>query len=140
MCPAEQGTIAMLLCGKNVLLQACGKLDKQIVIVGLVTFKCGLVANGLTAFFTAVNDDKSLFGVGQSLYGTKNSLTGVRSVAGIYINVKRAEAEGTVISRCVAEGLNLSATVLTNKACIVLFKSLVFHNTTYQYLILNLQF
>ena len=80
------------------LAKACGQLDKQVVIVGLIALKGSLVANGLTTLIASVNDDKALLGVGESLYGTKDSLTLVGSVTGINIYVKRAEAEGTVIS------------------------------------------
>ena len=80
------------------LAKACGELDKQVVIVGLIALKGSLVANGLTTLIASVNDDKALLGVGESLYGTKDSLTLVGSVTRVNIYVKRAEAEGTVIS------------------------------------------
>jgi hypothetical protein len=108
-------------------VKTCGKSDKQIVVVALLALKSRLVAHRSAAFVTAVDDDKALFGIGQSLYGTKDTVAIVGSVAGIYINVERAEAEGTVISRGVTKGKHLSATVLTDKACIVFLKSLVFH-------------
>ena len=110
------------------LIETGGKTNKQIVIVGLVALKSSLVSNGLTAFVASVNDDKALLGVGKSLNGSKNSLALVGSVAGIYINVKRAETEGTMVSRGVSEWFNLSTAILTDKARIILFESLVFHS------------
>ena len=97
-------------------IYARGQTNKQIIVVGLVAFHSRLVADGLTAFVASVDDDKSLFGVGQGLYGTKDALTLVGSVAGIDVHVERAEAEGTVISRGVAKGQNFLTTVLAYKA------------------------
>ena len=94
----------------------------------MISLEGGFVAYRLSAFIATVDYNKALFGVGKSLNGSKNALTFIGSVTGIYINVKRAKAEWTVISRGVAKRLNLSAAILTNKARIVLFKSLVFHN------------
>lgn len=112
-------------------VKPCGKSDEQVVVVTLLTLEGSLVTHRLSAFVAAVDDDKSLLGVGESLYGTKNTLAVVGSVTGIYIHVERAEAEGAVISRGVSKGEHLSATVLADKACIVFLKSLVFHIFTY---------
>ena len=79
-------------------VKTCGKSDKQIVVVTLLALKSRFVAHRSAAFVTAVDDDKALLGIGQSLYGTKDTVAIVGSVAGIYINVERAEAEGTVVS------------------------------------------
>ena len=111
-------------------IQPCGQADQHIVIVGLIAFHGGFVAHRLAAFVAAMDDDKALFRIGKGLYGTENALAGVGSVARIYIYMERAKAEGTVISRGVAEGLYLSATVLADETVVVFLKSLVFHNIT----------
>ncbi len=80
------------------LIETGSKTNKQVVIVGLISLKGRLVANGLAAFVAAVNYDKALFRVGKSLNGTENSFAFVSPVARVYINVKRAKTKGTVIS------------------------------------------
>jgi hypothetical protein len=80
------------------LVKACGKLNEQVVIVGLTSFEGRFVSDGLSTFITTVNDNISFFRIGKSLYRAENSATVVGSVAGIYVNVKRAKAEGTMIS------------------------------------------
>ena len=67
--------------------QPCRQADEHIVVIGLATLKGGLVADGFAAFVTAVDNDISLLGVGESLYGTKDALTIVGSVTGVYIHV-----------------------------------------------------
>ena len=57
-----------------------------------------LVSHGLTASFASVDDYIALLGVGKSLNGAKDTAAAVCSVAGVYVNVKRAKAEGTVVS------------------------------------------
>ena len=73
---------------ESILVKYCGEFNNQVVVVGLVAFEGGFVADGCAAFVTAVNDYKSLLWVGQRLNGAENALTVVGSVAGIYINVK----------------------------------------------------
>lgn len=80
------------------LIKSCGQSYQEVVIVGLLSLKGGLVAYCFAAFVTAMNNDISLFRVGQGLYGTENALTVVCSVAGIDVNVQRAKAKRTVIS------------------------------------------
>ena len=69
------------------LTETCGQADKKIVVVRLISFKCGFVSYRCAAFLTSVYDDKSLFGVGKSLNRAENSAAFVGSVAGIYVNV-----------------------------------------------------
>lgn len=101
---------------ESILVKSCGEFNKQVVVVRLIAFEGGFVADGCAAFVTAVNDDKSLFGIGQGLNGAENSLTVVGSVTGVYVNVKRAEAKRAVIARGVAKWLNLFATVFAYEA------------------------
>ena len=78
-----------------------------------------LVADGGAALLAAVNDDETALRVGKSLYRAKKSAAIVGSVAGIYINVKRAQTKGAMIARGIAERQNLSSAILTDKARIV---------------------
>ena len=57
-----------------------------------------LVADDSTAFVTAVDDDISLFGVRLRPYRAENSAAIIRSVTGVDIHVKRAEAEGAMVA------------------------------------------
>ena len=58
----------------------------------------GAVANRGAAFVAAVNDNKALFGVGESLDRAENSAAIVGSVARVYINVKRAKAKWAMVA------------------------------------------
>ena len=71
--------------------------DKYIVIVGLATLERRLVAYRLAASVTAVDDYISLLWVGQSLYGSENSLTVVSPISRVYIHVQRTKTEWTVV-------------------------------------------
>ena len=67
-----------------------GELDDQVHIVGLnLCFVGGLVSDRLATFFTAVNYDITLFGIGHRTYGAQDSAALVGSVTRIYINVER---------------------------------------------------
>ena len=88
---------------------------------------CRLVADGGTALFAAVDDNKAALGVGERLYRAKNAAAIVGSVAGIYVNVKRTKANRAVIARGVAEGQNLLAAILAYKSGIVFLESFFFH-------------
>lgn len=74
-----------------------------------------------------MNNDKTLLGIGQSLYRAENTAAIVGSVTGVDIYVQRTEAEGAVVARRIAERQYLLAAVFANKALVVLFKSLFFH-------------
>ena len=104
-------------------INPCGQSDKQVVVVGLAALKGGLISYHAAAFFTAVDDNISLLRIGKRLDGAENTAAIVCSVAGINIYVQRAEAEGTMVSRGVAKGLDLTSAVLTDKALVVFCKS-----------------
>ena len=105
-----------------------GELDDEVHIVGLnLCLVRRLVSDGFAAFFAAVDDDISLFGVGHRADGAENTSTLVGSVAGIYIYVQRRETERAVVSRGVAEGLYALAACGTYEARIVFRKSFRFH-------------
>ena len=88
---------------------------------------CRLISDDGAAFVTAVDDDVALLGVGLCLDGAENTAAGVGSVAGVDIYMQRAQAEGTMVSRGVAEGQNLLATAFADEAVVVFGKSFVFH-------------
>ena len=79
-------------------LSGC-KLDNQVHIVGLGFGLVGGTVSDLdTAPLAAVNYDKSALRVGERPYRSENSAAGILSVAGVDIDVKRREAEGTVVA------------------------------------------
>ncbi len=80
------------------LVKSCGKSYKQVVIICLTALKSRFVSYRLATFIASMDNDISLFGVGKSLYGSENATAIVSSVTRVNINVKRAKAEGTVIS------------------------------------------
>ena len=64
------------------------KLYKQLGVVGLdFCFVSRFVAHNAAATVTFVNDDVSLFRVGQGLDGAQNAAAIVCSVTRVYINV-----------------------------------------------------
>lgn len=80
------------------LLKSCGEFYQKVVVIGLTALNSSLVAHGCTAFLATVYDNEALFGIGKRLYGAENAKTVVCSVTGVYVNVKRAKAEGTMIA------------------------------------------
>ena len=88
----------------------------------------GFVARDASASVAFMDYDISLFRVGLDPYRAQYAAAGVRSVSGVYINVKRAEAERAVISRGVAERENLFSAILADESAIVFLESLFFHN------------
>ena len=106
------------------------KLYQKLAVVGLYfCLVCRFVAHGSTAPFASVNNNKSAFGVGKCLHGAQNSAAIVGSVTGIYINVKRAKAKRTVISRCISEREHLASAIFADEARIILFKAFIFHKS-----------
>ena len=75
-----------------------------------------LVAYDFATLVTAVNYDVAALRIGQGTDRAEYSAALVCSVTGIYIHVKRAKAERTVVARGVAKGQNLTAAVLTYEA------------------------
>ena len=87
----------------------------------------GFITDYFSATVASVDDDIALFGVGLGADGTENSAAGVRSVAGVDVNVERAETEGAMVSRGVAERQNLAAAVFADEALVQLFEAFIFH-------------
>ena len=78
---------------------SCSELYQKVAVIGLnLCLVSRFVAHGSTASVASVHDDESALCIGESLHGAENTAAIVSSVTGIYINVKRAEAERTVIS------------------------------------------
>ena len=108
---------------------ACGEADNQVGIVGLyLRFVGGFVARDFAATVTAVDENVATLGVGKGADGAENTATGVGAVAGENVYVQRAEAEGAMVARGVAERENLLATVLAGEATIVFLKSFLLHS------------
>jgi len=104
------------------------QLYNKLGVVGLdfCLVRC-LVAHERAASVASVRDDISALRVGLCFDGAENTAARVRSVARIYVHVKRAEAEWTVVSRGVAEGKHRLSAVLADEAAIVFCKSFIFH-------------
>ena len=84
---------------------ACGEPDDHIHIVGLyLGLVGGLIAYRDPAFLASVDKHVASLGVRLRLDGTEDAAAGVGPVAGVDINVERAEAEGAVVTGGVAQG------------------------------------
>ena len=106
----------------------CGELDEQVGIIGLdLSVVCRLVADGGTAFFAAMDKNKSALRVGESLDRSEKTAAIVCPVPGIHVNVKGAKAERAMVTRGVAKRKHLFAAILAYKPRIVFLKSLFFH-------------
>ena len=90
----------------------------------------GLVSYYGTASVAFVYDDIPLLRVRLCLDRTENTAAVVGSVTGVDIHVQRAEAEGAVVARGVAERKDLLAAALADEAVVVFGESLVFHIVT----------
>ena len=113
----------------RLLIAACRQLDDEVGVVGLdLCLVGGLVARDCAASVTLVDKDIASPCVRLCLDRAEYAATGVGSVAGVYVHVYRAEAEGAVIARGVAEGQNLPAAIHAGEAAVVLGKSLVTHS------------
>ena len=70
-------------------LLACREADQQLFAVGLnFCLVCCTVAMDLTAFRTAMNDHKALFGVGLGADRLHLPLAGVCAVTGVDVHVE----------------------------------------------------
>ena len=106
------------------------KLDEQVGVIGLdFCLVSRFVTDNRAATVALMDDDISLFGVGQGLDRAQDTAAIVCSVTGIYVNVQGAETEGAVIARGVSQGEHLFSAVFADKTRIVLFESLVFHSS-----------
>ena len=77
----------------------CRKLDYKVHIIGLdFCLVGGAITYHLTAFLAFVDKHEAVLGIGLGTYGAKYATTGVGSVTGIYIHMKRAEAERAMVS------------------------------------------
>ena len=98
----------------------CRQLDDKVGIIGL--YFClvrRLVSDDGSALLALMDNDVTPLWVGLRFDRAKYAAAWVGSVAGVYINMQRAQAKGAMIARGVAEGKNLTAAALTCKAVIV---------------------
>lgn len=102
---------------------AGGQLDQHIaIVVGGST-----IAAESTASAAFVRDDKALLRIRLRENGIHNTAAIRRAVAGIYIEMKTAEAKRAMVARGIAEGWNLASAVLANEAAVVFCESFLFH-------------
>ena len=87
----------------------------------------GAAAVDLAAFLTAVNDHVAFSCVYLHADRLKGTAAIRGAVAGIDIQMERPEAEGAVVTRAVAERLDLLAAVGAREARIVFGKPFLFH-------------
>ena len=100
-------------------LLTCGKLDKKRTVVRLcLRVESRSVSAYLSAFFTFVDYNKSAFCVGLGADRSHKSSTFVGSVARIYINVKRPQAEGAMIPRGIAQGKHFPSAMGAGEAVV----------------------
>ena len=76
-------------------------------------------ARDFTASFALMDNNEASLGIRLDLNGAKDTVAGVGSVTGVYINVERAEAEGAMIARGVSEGEHLFFAVSADESVIV---------------------
>ena len=114
---------------RSLLLVFCNReLDDELYIVGLdLCLMGGAVAVKLAAFCAFVDDNVALFGVGLGGDGLHKTAALAGTVAGIYIEMLRPQAKGAVVSRGVAEGLNLPPAVLADEGIVIFGEKLCFH-------------
>ena len=90
----------------------------------------GFVADCCAASCAFVNYNVAALCVRFGFDWTEYAAAFICSVTGIDIYVKRTEAEGTMVARCVAEREHLFAAILADEAAIVFCKAFVFHTFT----------
>ena len=102
-------------------LNFCGSEgDELFEVIGL-SFNAvsGAIALDFSAFSAFVENYISFFCVRYNLNCVHNTAAGVGAVSGIFVHVKGAKAEGTVVTRGAFHGKDLFFTVLADKARIV---------------------
>ena len=82
-----------------------------------------LISDYGAAFFALMDDNVSALGIGLCLDCAENSAAGICTVTGVYVNVKRGEAEGAMVARGVSKREYLLAAALAYKALVELRKS-----------------
>ena len=74
-----------------------------------------------------MGDDIALFRVGFCGNRDHEPSATARAVAGVVIEMKRAETARTVIAARIAEGLNVKSAVCTDEFLVFFFKKFCFH-------------
>ena len=87
----------------------------------------GAISVNFSARLALVENDVALFRVRLDADGLHLSAAGICPVAGVDIYVQRPKAEGAVIARGVAKGLDLLAAMLADKAVVVFGESFLLH-------------
>ena len=121
------------VCGKNhklsLAINARSKLNKQGAVIRLsLCIKSSTVTAYFTAFFALMNNNKSSFRVGLGADRSQKAAALVGAITGIYINMYRPKAKGTMISRACSHRENLFATMQANKCLVFFRKAFLFHS------------
>ena len=76
-----------------------GQLNKQRAVIGLLfSIKGGTVTAYFTALFAFMDNNKVLFRIGLCTDRAHKATAGICSIAGVYVDVERPQAEGAMIS------------------------------------------
>ncbi len=96
----------------------------------ILRLMCCFISPYLTAFRAFVNDDVAALCIGHC--GDRLHLTAAfrRTVAGVFVKMKRPQAKRAVIARCIAERLDFFTAVSADKAGVVFRKPFRFHMDT----------
>lgn len=98
----------------------CGKSNKFIDIVRLIfSLVSSLVSLDLAALCTAVDDDITLLGIGNTADRLHGSAALVCAVAGVDVNVQRPQTYGAVVTGGIAQRFYLCSAVSADETVIV---------------------
>ena len=109
----------------------CGQSDQKSDVIRLYfCFMCRAVAPDLSAFFAAVYNHISFFGVRFCFDRAHNAAAGIGSVTGVDIHVKGTQTSRTMVARAVTERLHLQTAVSAYKRIVVFGKPFLLHKTS----------
>ena len=98
----------------------CGESYKLVDIIRLIfSLVSSLVTLYLAALCTAVDDDITLLGIGNTADRLHGSAALVCAVAGVDVNVQRPQTYGAVVTGGVAQGFYLCSAVSADETVIV---------------------
>ncbi len=111
---------------------ACGEFDDKIDVIGLdLGIRSGTIASDLAAFVAFVDDHISFFGIGFHSNGAQDPAAGIGTVPWVDVNMKGAEATGTVIAGAVSQGSHFKAAIFADEAIVIFCKAFLFHGESF---------
>ena len=95
-------------------------MNEKLFVVGLyLCLVCRLISVNFVALCASVQNNVSLFGVGNYLDWLHGCAALAGAVAGVYVNVERPKTERAVIARGVSKWKHLLAAMCTDKSVVV---------------------